>query len=467
MVQVKEFLGDDFLLETDAASRLYHDYAAQMPIIDYHNHLPPKDIATNRKFENITEVWLEGDHYKWRAMRTNGVPEKYCTGSVGPKEKFMKWAETVPATMRNPLYHWTHLELKRYFGITKLLNESTANDIYEECSSLLSSDEYRVQGLFRKMNVEVVGTTDDPADSLEYHAQSKSLNLKVRPTFRPDKSYTFHDPAAYKKYLSILGESAQVEITSLVTLLQSLSKRVDFFNSLGCRASDHGLERMPFAVASIQEADSLFNKVLSGQALNGIESEQLRTYILLNLSEMYCAKNWVQQFHLGAMRNNNSRLMHSLGADSGFDSIGDFPQASTLSRFLDSLDSRNQLAKTILYNLNPADNEVFATILGNFNDGSIAGKMQYGSGWWFLDQKDGMEKQLTALSAMGLLSRFVGMITDSRSFLSFPRHEYFRRILCNMLGHDVEKGELPDDWEQLGKMVKDICYMNAKNYFNF
>ncbi len=464
MTQSK-FLGNDFLLHSDAAKHLYYSYAGKQPIIDYHNHLSPKDIAENRQFNNLTEIWLEGDHYKWRAMRSNGVDEKFCTGNASHEEKFLKWAETVPRTLRNPLYHWTHLELKNYFGIDRLLNADSAKSIYEECSAKLQTKEFRVQALLKKMNVEVVCTTDDPCDDLTFHAaNAKSGGIKMFPTFRPDKVYAFEDPSSYFAYIKKLSVASSIEISSLDDLFNALENRIDFFKSMGCLASDHGLEQLPFGRLSKGEATTCFSKVIMGKRLTGDEINGLRSIILTQLCRFYHAKGWVQQFHLGAMRNNNSRMKRTLGADTGFDSIGDFPQARSMSKFFDQLDSDNQLAKTIIYNLNPADNELFATMIGNFNDGSLPGKMQWGSGWWFLDQKDGMEKQINTLSNMGLLSRFIGMITDSRSFLSFPRHEYFRRILCNLIGRDIESGELPNDMPLVGKMVEDICYHNAKRY---
>lgn len=465
---VRNFLGDDFLLNTDAAVHLYHQHASKMAIVDYHNHLSPKDIAQNRKFSNLTEAWLEGDHYKWRAMRSNGIPERFCTGDADPREKFIKWAETVPCTMRNPLYHWTHLELKNYFGVTDLLQPSSANAIYEKCSSLLRGDDYSVQQLLTRHKVEVVCTTDDPIDTLEYHRQfaAQSTAFKMYPTFRPDKSFAVHDPAGYLEYLSKLSSASNISIRNFDDLLSALDKRVDFFASLGCRASDHGLESLFFHPEAEQRAPALFVKLQSGQALDAIETIMFKSAVLINLCRMYHRRGWAQQFHLGAQRNNSSRMMRELGPDTGFDSIGEYPQGLFMAKFFDYLDNTNQLAKTIIYNLNPADNELFATMIGNFNDGSIPGKMQYGSGWWFLDQKNGMEKQMNALSNMGLLSRFVGMVTDSRSFLSFPRHEYFRRVLCNLLGTDVENGDLPDD-PAIGKMVEDICYYNARSYFSF
>ncbi len=463
-----KFLGEDFLLQSEEAKQLYHHHAAKAAILDYHNHLSPKDIAENRQFDNITEIWLEGDHYKWRAMRVNGINERYCTGTASPEEKFIKWAETVPSTMRNPLYHWTHLELKRYFGVTELLNAKSAKAIYDHCNTLLKKGEFKVQGLLSMMKAEVVCTTDDPTDDLKYHeAMTSSKTLKMFPTFRPDKSYSFDDVASYKTYIQKLSTASSVEINSLQSLFKALENRIDFFHEHGCHASDHGLEILPYSKMSMGEAEKAYTNLLGGGTLSAEEKTGLRFNILIQVCRMYHAKGWVQQFHLGALRNNNSRMLRELGPDTGFDSIGDFSQAQMMSRFFDQLDNSNQLAKTIIYNLNPADNELFATMTGNYSDGTTPGKMQWGSGWWFLDQKDGMQKQMNTLSNMGLLSRFVGMVTDSRSFLSFPRHEYFRRILCNLIGEDVKQGELPNDMPHLGKMVEDICYNNANAYFNF
>jgi glucuronate isomerase len=465
---MSKFLDEDFLLQSDEARQLYHNHAEKTSIIDYHNHLSPKDIAENRQFSNLTEIWLEGDHYKWRAMRINGIDEKFCTGKASPEEKFMKWAETVPYTMRNPLYHWTHLELKRHFGVTDLLDSKTAKKIYEDCSSLLKTEDFKVQGILKKMKAEIVCTTDDPCDDLQYHkVMQSSTTLRMYPTWRPDKSFGFDDPAGYIAYLKKLSGLTSIDITSLQSLFSALEKRINFFHEMGCHVSDHGLETLPFSTITEKEAEKLFAKVLKGEALNELEKVDLRFTILSQQCRFYHAKGWVQQFHLGALRNNNSRMMRELGPDTGFDSTGDFSQARTMAQFFNQLDNTNQLAKTIIYNLNPADNELFATMTGNFNDGSSPGKMQWGSGWWFLDQKDGMEKQMNTLSNMGLLSRFVGMVTDSRSFLSFPRHEYFRRILCNLIGEDVKRGELPGDMAHLGKMVENICYGNAKSYFGF
>ncbi len=462
------FLNEDFLLHSEPARELYHDYASTCPIIDYHNHLSPKDIAENRQFENLTTIWLEGDHYKWRAMRANGVDERFITGNAEPQEKFLAWAKTVPATLRNPLYHWTHLELKRYFGVAELLNEKSAPDIYKHCTSKLKQNDFRVQPLLTSMKVKVVCSTDDPTDSLNYHKEMAShiTDLKMLPTFRPDKAYASGHVENYNHYLDLLSEVSGITIESFGDLIAALRNRIDYFDSHGCKAADHGLECIG-DVNSTQKGEVIFKKVRTGSQLTAEEQLILQGAVLLELGKMYNEKNWVQQFHIGAIRNNNSRLLNSLGSDTGFDSVGDFSQSRNLSSFLNRLDQTNQLAKTILYNLNPADNEVFATMTGNFCDGSIPGKIQWGSAWWFLDQKDGMEKQIDTLSNMGLLSRFIGMVTDSRSFLSFPRHEYFRRVLCNLLGNDISKGELPNDVKLIGTMVQDICYNNVKNYFEF
>ncbi|MBT2558770.1 glucuronate isomerase [Hymenobacter sp. ISL-91] len=466
---MKPFLNEDFLLRTATARTLYHAYAAPMPIIDYHNHLLPEQIAQNRQFDNITQVWLYGDHYKWRAMRTNGVPERFITGDASDWEKFEKWAATVPQTVRNPLYHWTHLELQRYFGITELLNADSARRIYDQCNALLRTPEYSVQRLLRKMNVRVLCTTDDPIDSLEYHRAlaASSFEVQVLPTFRPDKAMAVEDATTYNAYLDKLGTAAAVDIRTYADLETALRNRHDYFAALGCRLSDHGLEQIYAADYTPAQLRELFAKVRGGQELTEAEVITLKSGLLVLLAELDWEKGWTQQYHLGALRNNNARMLRQLGPDTGWDSIGDFAQGRALSRFLNRLDEQDKLAKTILYNLNPADNELVATMVGNFNDGSVAGKVQFGSGWWFLDQKDGMEKQLNALSNMGLLSRFVGMLTDSRSFLSFPRHEYFRRVLCNLLGTDVENGELPEDLELLGSIVQNICYHNAEAYFGF
>jgi glucuronate isomerase len=468
-MEQNHFLDESFLLDTQEAQILYHDYAAKMPILDYHNHLSPKDIATNRHFKNLTEIWLEGDHYKWRAMRINGIAEKYITGDATPEEKFAAWAKTVPRTLRNPLYHWTHLELKKYFGIQKLLNENSSEEIYEKCSSQLAQHDFSVQSLLKRMNVEVVCTTDDPTDTLEYHRafSNNSSGIRMFPSFRPDKCYALADPAAYNQYIDQLSAISKTPVQSFDQLLSALAARIQFFNDLGCRSSDHGLESLHFSDDAASQGPVYFKRIREGKTLNKNEQEVLKCAVLLELSKLYHQAGWAQQFHLGALRGNNSRMAKTVGADSGFDSIGEFPQAYHMSRFFDHLDGTNQLARTIIYNSNPMHNEVFATMVGNFCDGSEPGKIQFGSGWWFLDQKDGMEKQLNALSNMSLLSRFVGMVTDSRSFLSFSRHEYFRRVLCNLLGREINRGEIPDDFSLVGSMVKDVCYFNTKNYFRF
>jgi glucuronate isomerase len=466
---MKPFLNEDFLLQTSTASRLYHDFAKDMPIIDYHNHLPPDQISGNKNFENLTQIWLYGDHYKWRAMRSNGVNESYCTGDKSDFEKFEKWAETVPYTLRNPLYHWTHLELQRYFDEYETLNPKNAKRIFEECSAKLQTPDFAVRSLLSKMKVEVACTTDDPSDSLEHHQaiiKDGTVSTKVLPTFRPDKYILIENPN-FLDYVQKLGSVANIDINSYADLLKALRSRADFFASLGGRLADHGLEQI-YAISFTEEsANSVFKKVISKQSITSQEALTYKSAILHALGVMYHELNWTQQFHLGALRNNNSRALRTLGPDTGWDSIGDWSQAQGVSKFLGRLDENDQLAKTIIYNLNPRDNDLMATMIGNFNDGSMAGKIQFGSGWWFLDQKSGMESQMNSLSNMGLLSRFIGMLTDSRSFLSFPRHEYFRRILCNLLGNEIENGELPNDIEWIGQMVQNICYNNAKEYFKF
>ncbi|MBE9510218.1 MAG: glucuronate isomerase [Bacteroidetes bacterium] len=466
---MKEFLDKNFLLQSQTAEKLYHEYARDLPIIDYHCHLPPEDIANNRKFETITQIWLNGDHYKWRAMRANGISEDYCTGNVNDEEKFMKWAETVPYTMRNPLYHWTHLELRRYFNINKLLNPDSAKVIYETCNTLLNTDDFSTQNLLRKMNVEIVCTTDDPLDSLEHHKKISDNNsdIKVLPTFRPDKAMAVENPVTYNQYLNKLGESTELDIISFTELIDALKKRHDFFTGMGCKLSDHGIDTFYAENFTVDEISKIFRKIRSGKTPDQYETQKYKSALLLELAIMNHENGWTQQFHYGALRNNNSMMLNRTGPDNGFDSIGDEPVARSMSLFLDRLAARKKLTKTIIYNLNPKDNELVASMTGNFQDGTIPGKIQFGSGWWFLDQKNGIEQQLNSLSNMGLLSRFVGMLTDSRSFLSYPRHEYFRRVLCNLIGEDVEKGELPQDMEFLGKIVQDVCYYNASNYFKF
>jgi glucuronate isomerase len=466
---MKAFLNADFILQTATAQQLYHDFAADMPIIDYHNHLVPQQIAEDKQFDNITQIWLAGDHYKWRAMRAHGVDEKYITGSASDEEKFMKWAETVPYTMRNPLYHWTHLELQRYFGVTELLNAESGKRIYDHCSALLRTKEYSVKNLLLKMNVKALCTTDDPIDDLAYHKQiaASGFSVKVLPTFRPDKAMGVDDETVFIEYVNALAATAGVSIRTLADYKSAIKSRHDFFHAAGCRLSDHGLEHIYAEEFTEEEIEHIFERLITGKSLNKKEKWQFKSAMLIYFAHLDHARGWTQQFHLGALRNNNARLLGALGPDTGFDSIGDFEQAKPLSAFLNRLDSTNQLAKTILYNLNPRDNELFAAMTGNFQDGTLVGKIQFGSGWWFLDQKDGMEKQINALSNMGMLSHFVGMLTDSRSFLSFPRHEYFRRILCNLIGNDVENGELPADMPWLGKLVQDISYTNASEFFNF
>ena len=462
---MKKFLSENFLLENDFAARLYHEYAAALPIIDYHNHLSPKDIADNRNFGTLTEAWLEGDHYKWRAMRAFGVSEEYVTGNASDRDKFKKWSEVVPYTIRNPLFHWTHLELQRYFKVDQLLRFETADEIYDTCNTTLGQADFSCPGLLRKMNVELICTTDDPVDDLAFHEQIQSgaIATQVFPTFRPDKLYAV-DAKDYLIYIRKLEGTVDFRISSFDELLEAASLRIAFFHKAGGRLADHGFEQLYNVPYSLSNASQSFNKVLNGKSLDKTEVEVFKMTMLFELSKMYHQKGWTQQFHLGAIRNNNRRKLKELGPDAGYDSIGDYSQVRGLSRFLSALDEDGQLTKTILYNLNPGDNEAFATMSGNFMDGITPGKIQHGSGWWFLDQKDGMERQINALSNMGLLSQFIGMLTDSRSFLSFPRHEYFRRILCNLIGTDVEKGELPADENLLGQIVQDICYYNAKNY---
>ncbi len=466
---MKSFLDENFLLQTEPAKKLFHDFAKDMPIIDYHCHLPVQQIADDINFENLTQVWLYGDHYKWRAMRTNGIDESYITGNKSDFEKFEKWAETVPYTLRNPLYHWTHLELQRYFDVHELLSPASAKKIYDDCTIKLQTKEYSVKNLLRKMNVQVVCTTDDPTDSLEFHQKIKDdgFEIKVLPAFRPDKSMNVDDVNGFNLYLKKLENVSGISITSYQSYLDALKQRHDFFAAMGCCVSDHGMECIYAEDYTDEEIIAAFNKIRNRRELTGEERVKFKSAMLHVFAIWDHEKNWVQQYHLGALRNNNIRLLESCGPDTGWDSIGDFQQAKTLTKFLGRLDSTNQLAKTILYNLNPADNELMATMTGNFNDGSIPGKIQFGSAWWFLDQKDGMTKQMNALSNMGLISRFVGMITDSRSFLSYPRHEYFRRLLCNLFGDEIESGELPNDLDWTGKIVKDICYYNAKAYFGW
>ncbi|GAB6123567.1 glucuronate isomerase [Dysgonomonas termitidis] len=468
---MKQFLDDNFVLQNETAEYLYHQHAKHLPIIDYHCHLDPKLVAEDYQFDNLGEIWLGGDHYKWRAMRTNGVDERYCTGKdTSDWEKFEKWAETVPYTMRNPLYHWTHLELKTGFGVTKILKPETAKEIFDECTAKLRTPEFSARGLMKHYNVEAVCTTDDPIDSLQYHIALKNegFSVKVLPTWRPDKAMAVEIPDAFRGYVEKLSEVSGVAISDYSDLIAALRKRHDFFAGAGCKLSDHGIEEFYAEDYTQSEIDAIFNKVYGGKELTHDEIIRFKSAMLVEGAIMDWEKGWTQQFHYGAIRNNNTRLFKKLGPDTGFDSIGDFSVAKAMSKFLNRLDTDNKLAKTIIYNLNPRDNDLIATMIGNFQDGSVAGKIQFGSGWWFLDQKTGMEAQMNSLSNLGLLSRFVGMLTDSRSFLSYPRHEYFRRILCNLIGTDVEQGLLPSsELDFLGKLVENVSYYNAKEFFKF
>lgn len=463
-----DYMDDDFLLQNETARQLYHEHAALMPIYDYHCHLPAEQIVADKTFDNLTQIWLYGDHYKWRAMRTNGVDERYCTGGASDWEKFEKWAQTVPACIRNPLYHWTHLELKKPFGITgKLLNGDTAEEIYEACSEMLKTKEFSVRNIMRKWNVKLVCTTEDPLDSLAHHQAIRrdGFEVAVHTAWRPDKAMAPENVQAQNAWIDKLAALTDIDIISFDTYLDALRQRHDYFHANGCRLSDHGLDR-PFAADYTDaEIKTIFQKIRGNETLSFDECEKFKSAMMIEFGRMDCEKGWVQQLHLGAIRNMNSAMFGKLGPDTGFDSIGDFEIALPLGRYLDRLASEGNLPKTILYNLNPKDNEVIATMIGNFQDGQTAGKLQFGSGWWFLDQMDGMTKQMNALSNLGLLSRFVGMLTDSRSFLSYARHEYFRRILCNLLGEEVEKGYWPNDLKLLGQMVEDISYHNALHYF--
>jgi glucuronate isomerase len=463
-----EFMSEDFLLQTKTARTLYHEYAQKMPIYDYHCHLPADLIAADHRFDNLTRIWLYGDHYKWRAMRTNGVVEKYITGDASDYEKFEKWAQTVPCCLGNPLYHWTHLELKRYFGIGgKLLNPDTAKQIYQTASDMLRTPEFSVRNILRKMDVKLICTTEGPLDSLEHHKKIREdgYEIKVHTAWRPDAAMAVEDISAVNVFIDKLEEICNMEINNFHLYLEAIRHRHHFFHQNGCRLSDHGIETAYAEDYTEKEVETIFDKIKRGKKLDVSERLKFKSAMMIEFALMDYEAGWVQQLHLGALRNNNTRMLKTLGPDTGYDSIGDFEIAKPLAKFLDRLDSQNKLPKTILYNLNPRDNALMATMIGNFQDGSAPGKIQYGSAWWFLDQKDGMQEQMRVLSNMGLLSRFVGMLTDSRSFMSFPRHEYFRRILCNILGGDVEAGLLPNDLELLGKMVEDICFNNAKNYF--
>ncbi len=464
------FINEDFMLTNDYARELYHESAEKMPVIDYHCHLVPKMIADNHKFQDLTEIWLGGDHYKWRAMRGNGISEDYITGSRSSWEKFEKWAQTVPYTMRNPLYHWTHLELARGFGIYDLLKPESARSIYDECTAKLQTEEFRAQGLMKKFNVEVVCTTDDPADTLEYHKHinDNPFGVKVLPAWRPDKAMTIEKPAEYQAYIEKLAGMAGVTVSNYQDLLDALRKRHDFFHEMGSRLSDHGLDTFYAEDFEMEEIDRIFRNTLKGQIPSREEVCKFRSAILLDFARMDHEKGWAQQFHIGAIRDNNTRMLDLIGPDTGYDAIHDVQCAAAGHKFLNRLAMEDKLTRTILYNLNPKDNEVLAAMAYTFNDGTSPGKMQLGAGWWFLDQEDGMKKQMNALSSLGLLSRFVGMLTDSRSFLSYPRHEYFRRILCNLIGEDIQSGKLPkSEMAFLHQMVKDISYNNAHNYFRF
>lgn len=460
------FIHEDFLLYSDSARQLYHEYAKGEPILDYHCHLSPKDIATNRQFKDLYEIWLEGDHYKWRAMRANGVPEKFCTGDVAPFEKFSAWAHTVPQTLRNPLYHWAHLELKRYFGIDETLDERSAQRIWDKANAALHTDELRAQGILRKFRVRAVCTTDDPTDGLKWHKQiaESSLETRVYPAFRPDKALRIDQSEPFNAWVDQLAAASNVHIAKLSDFLDALRRRHDYFHEMGSRLSDHGLNYCYADFCSEDVAANIFGKARAKQVVSAQEQHQFAAFLMLYFGHLNAEKDWTQQLHLGALRNANTKGVRKLGPDTGFDSIGDWPQADALAKYLDRLDQENALPRTIIYNLNPADNYVFAAMAGNFQDGSSAGKIQFGSGWWYLDQKEAMQWQINALSNVGLLSRFIGMLTDSRSFMSYPRHEYFRRVLCNLLGDDMEKGELPDDIELVGNMVRNICFENARQY---
>jgi glucuronate isomerase len=463
------YITEDFLLETEPARRLYHEYAKDLPIIDYHCHLPPEQVARDHTFANLAEIWLHGDHYKWRAMRANGVPERYCTGDASDWEKFEKWAETVPYLLRNQLYPWTHLELKRPFGISdRLLGPDTAKGIWDECNEKLRQPEFSARGIMKQMNVVLVCTTDDPVDSLEHHkmvAEDASFDIQMLPAWRPDKGMAVERVDRFNAWVDKLGEAAHVDIREFTTYMDALRKRHTFFHEMGCRLSDHGLETVCADDYTQKEIDTIFRKVRSGKQLDTDEISKFKSAMLVEFGIMDHEKGWVQQYHLGALRNTRARILEQVGPDAGCDSIGDAAIARPLAKLLDRLDRTDQLAKTIIYNLNPRDNEMLVTMCGNFQDGTVPGKMQFGSAWWFLDQKSGMERQMEALSQTGLLSRFVGMVTDSRSFLSYPRHDYFRRILCNMLGNDMTRGLMPNDVELAGRLVEDVSYYNAANYF--
>ncbi len=461
-----KFIHEDFLLHSRAAARLYHQYAEAEPIFDHHCHLSPRDIAENRQFKDLFEIWLEGDHYKWRAMRANGVAERYCTGTVKPFEKFLAWAATVPHTLRNPLYHWTHLELKRYFGIDELLDEESAARIWKKAGEQLATPELSAQGILKRFKVATLCTTDDPTDSLEHHRAlaASELSTRVLPAFRPDKALAVHQPAQFNEWIKRLEQAADTDIRDLVQFMEALEARHEYFHAHGCRLSDHGLAQCYADFCTLKTASVIFARARRGWAASPAEQARFGAFMMLFFGRLDADKGWTKQLHLGALRNANTRLLKQLGPDTGFDSIGDYPQAAALAAYLDALEREKALPKTIIFNCNPADNYLFATMLGNFPGDGIPAKVQMGPGWWFLDQKEGMERQLNALSNQGLLSRFVGMVTDSRSFMSYPRHEYFRRVLCNLVGQDVERGELPNDENLLGPMIRNICYANARQY---
>lgn len=467
------FIHPDFLLQNETAKELYHEIAERLPIIDYHCHLDPRMVAEDHRFRSITEIWLGGDHYKWRAMRANGVAERYITGDASDWEKFQKWAETMPYAMRNPLYHWTHLELKTAFGIDKLLNERTAKEIFDECNDKLQNDpNMTARGLMRRYGVEVVCTTDDPTDTLEWHKKTREsgFECKVLPTWRPDKAMGVENAKNFRAYVEKLSAASDATINDFTDFVCALQKRHDYFAQMGCKLSDHGLTEFYAEDFTEAQVAAIFNKVYGGAELNEQEIRTFKSAMLFIFGCQDAEAGWAQQYHYGAIRNSNTRMFKAIGADTGYDSIGQCQTADAMARHLDRLNSAGKLGKTIIYNLNPSDNEMVATMIGNFQDGTTPGKIQWGAGWWFLDQKDGMTKQINALSLQGLLSRFVGMLTDSRSFLSYPRHEYFRRTLCNIIGADIEAGEIPYsgyEEERVRQMVADICYHNAKGYFNF
>lgn len=466
---MKPFIHDDFLLNNDPAITLYHEYAKNMPIIDYHCHLEPKEIVENKPFTNLTELWLVGDHYKWRAMRSAGIKEQYITGDASDKEKFLAWAKTVPQCIGNPLYHWTHLELKRYFNIDLLLNEETAEEIWEHCNRILQDGGITPQSLIKQSNVKMIGTTDGPIDSLEFHQAisiNENIEAKVLPSFRPDPAIEINKPT-FSPFVEKLGEIIGSDITSFHQFLDAVEGRVRYFHEVGCRISDHGFENLVFEECSLAEATSIFQKKQDGSTVSILEENKFKTFMMVFLGELYASLNWVMQLHLGAIRDNSTRMFNQIGPNTGFDSISDLEMARPLNEFLNALDVNNQLPKTIVYNLNPAHNYVISSAVGNFQGGGIRGKIQFGSGWWFNDQKDGMIRQISDLANLGLLSHFVGMLTDSRSFLSYTRHEYFRRILCNLFGEWVERGEVPNDYPFLGRVIQDICFNNANAYFGF